>query len=78
VKIELLPLLACEEETVWDRLPGSPLQKVLHNEIVRKIFTLRDSIEDAKIAEVPELQAGLKAHKFLLGLLYRKNTLPTK
>lgn len=78
MKIELLPVLACEEETVWDRLPGSPLQKVLHNAVVKRILEFRDSVEDAKIADVPELQAAIKAHKFLLGLLYRKNTLPTK
>lgn len=78
MKLELLPQIAPEAARVWEMLPGSPLQKVLHNELVSKILELRGSLEEAKPEQVLEIQAAIRAHKFLFGLIYRNNPLPTR
>lgn len=78
MKLDLVPLSPAEESSAWSWFARSPAKDVVHNEMVRQILTLRDKLEAATPEQVPGLQAEIKAHRFLLGLIHRKDNLPTK
>lgn len=76
-KLEVIPLPNGEEEKAWGWFTASPMKHVLHNEIVRKILALRDQLEKAEVGTVPNLQSEIKAHREFLGLIHRKDALPS-
>jgi hypothetical protein len=79
VKLDLIHLDAEEERRAWSMLPRHLIQSTLHNELVRKIESLRDDMEKAgEPHKILESQAAIKAHRFLLGLIHRNDKLPTR
>jgi hypothetical protein len=78
MKLELIELSDSEEAHGWAILPRHLIQHTIHNTLVRKVEELRNELEAAPVEKVPQLQAEIKAHRHLLGLIHRKDTLPTK
>lgn len=79
MKLDLFPLSPEDEARAWAMMHRHLIQSTLHNEILRKIEGLRDGFESATTPEAfLDLQAQIKAHRFLLGLIHRKDPLPTK
>lgn len=77
MKLELIPIGPDDEKRAWAMLPHHLIQSTLHNELVRKIFALRDTLETTAPQEIAHVQRDLAAHRFLLGLLHRHDNLPT-
>lgn len=78
MKLDLIPLSPEDEARAWNMMPRHLIQSTLHNEILRKIESLRDGFESATTEEFLDFQAQVKAHRFLLGLIHRKDPLPTR
>lgn len=76
VRMEVAP---GDEARAWEHFANaSPMQSVLHNELMAQIFTLRDKLESATTGEILALQADIRALKTLFGLIHRHDKLPTK
>jgi hypothetical protein len=78
MKLELFPLAPSEEQHAWSLLPTHCIQRTLHNELVRKILSLRDLLETTAASEIPSVQAQIKVYRHVLGLLHRNDKLETK
>lgn len=78
MKLEKIPISASEERRAWELFTVSPARSVLHNELVKEILSLRDKLEAAPSDKFIETQLAIKAHRFLLGLIHRNDSLPTK
>lgn len=78
MKQEPIPISPSESGRAWDVFHASPMKAVLHNEILKRVATLRDQLESASVEEFIDLQHAIKAHRFLLGLIHRNDPLPTK
>ena len=72
------PLSEQEIEMAWRHLPGSIMQKVLHNELCALIQNSRDHLETAPLSRVAELQQHLIACRNLLAVLHRHDPKPQK
>lgn len=73
MKLELIELPPNEEARAWSFFKTSPMQAALHNELVKRIESLREKLETAEKETFPIVQAELKAHRFLFGLIHRKD-----
>jgi len=78
MKLEVVGISAGDEKRAWALFPKSPMQATLHNEVVRKIESLRDELETSTRETFLETQLSLKAHRYLLGLIHRNDQLLTK
>lgn len=78
MKLELIEISATDEAQGWALLPRHLIQSTIHNALVRKVEEMRNDLESASLEKVIELQAQIKAYRHLLGLIHRKDSLPTK
>lgn len=78
MKLELLEVHPGDAAKAWELFPGSPMQRTLHNEVVRLATEARDKFETTKVEDLPRLQCEIAALRTLLGVIHRKDKLPTK
>lgn len=78
MKLELLDVSPSEEARAWELFPKSLFYCVLHNEMVKKILALHDTLETTSPENLIKLQSELKAHRYLLGVIHRKDASLTK
>lgn len=77
-KFELFVQPEWEAVDAWNRFQDSPMQRALHNTVVKKICEARLSLEEATPENVLTLQADIRALKLLFGIIHRNDPLLTK
>ena len=74
-KLEPMPLSDAETRRAWQLFNGSPMRAVLHNELLKKLTSLRAELETVKPEELLCLQNLIEAHKLLFNIIHRNDAL---
>ncbi len=77
-KFEPIPLSPGETARAWEFFNNSPMRIVLHNELLKKLSTLRSELETVTPDALVDLQNKIEAHKLLFNIIHRNDALPTK
>ncbi len=62
-----------ETQAAWKEMPLSPMQRVLHNELLKKINEDRDHLEKCAPGELIAIQQRIQARRELLGMIHRND-----
>lgn len=73
MKLEPIEVSSFEASEVWKYMPHSPVQAVIHNELVRKILEDRDHFEKCDPGEISGIQQRILARRELLGFIHRSD-----
>ena len=58
----------------WEVMRKTPVQKLLHNELLRRIEEARSKLETAKPDAVSELQQVIRSRREMLAFIHSKDT----
>jgi hypothetical protein len=75
VKLDPLPVSDYDKAKMEQWFPGSPMQAMLHNELVRQILVERDKLEACPPEQLAALQTSIRVRRELLGFLHRNDRL---
>lgn len=62
----------------WEHFPGGPMQRILHNEMFKRLEEKRNRLEKSSEQELKVLQGEISELRQLLGLIHSKDSTTLK